>query len=171
VDIGLHSFLSSALDTDEWSVSNLGIFTAGEWSPCIHWTEDSVGPTTGLYVSEQKRFAPVGNLRCKAYHESDYAAPAPLRAARFWYCRRRNLFLPAITLTAAETRAAKLQYNVLGWVTKGAKPAGRWQWALLYVKKWIYIGKWHVVVLWNTRFLNSSKCSRTASRLYKLYEY
>jgi hypothetical protein len=46
------TFLTSALDGDEWSASRLGRFTPEEKSTGIHLIGDLMGPETGLNAVE-----------------------------------------------------------------------------------------------------------------------
>jgi hypothetical protein len=59
-----YSFLTSALDGDEWSASRPGrAFTPGEGTPGTHWTGGWMGPRAGLDTEARgkKSFAPAGN--------------------------------------------------------------------------------------------------------------
>jgi hypothetical protein len=45
---GVHAFLTSKLDGDEWSTSRPGRFTTGERAPVIHCIEGWGCPAAGL---------------------------------------------------------------------------------------------------------------------------
>jgi hypothetical protein len=54
VDVQLHTFLTSALDGDEWSVSHLSHFMPKQRAPGTHWIRGWVGPRAGLDVVENR---------------------------------------------------------------------------------------------------------------------
>jgi hypothetical protein len=62
VDVQSHIFLTSALAGGEWSASGLGRFTPGERDPGTHWIGGCVGPSTGLYGVEKRKFLTLPGL-------------------------------------------------------------------------------------------------------------
>jgi len=58
--IQLHSFLISALDGGEWSVSRADRFTSGERAHDTHWIEGWVDSRAGLdAVTKRKNYLPL----------------------------------------------------------------------------------------------------------------
>jgi hypothetical protein len=56
------TFLTLALDGDEWSASRPGLFTSGEIAPDTNWIGSWVGPRVVLDIEEEKNHTPGGNL-------------------------------------------------------------------------------------------------------------
>jgi len=63
MELQLHTFLTSALDGGEWSVSRSGRFTPRERAPGTHWIRDWVGSRAGLEaVVKRKITHPIPGL-------------------------------------------------------------------------------------------------------------
>jgi hypothetical protein len=55
MEVQLHSFLTSALDDGEWSISHPSHFTLGESVLSNYWIEGFVGPRGSLNTFEKRR--------------------------------------------------------------------------------------------------------------------
>jgi hypothetical protein len=63
VEVELQSFLTSALDGDEWSVSRPDRFTPGEKAPDTHWLGGWVETRAGLDAEDKKNLSAPAGIR------------------------------------------------------------------------------------------------------------
>jgi hypothetical protein len=71
------SFLTSALDGDEWSASRPGRFTPGGIALGTHWIGSWVGPRAGLDAVENRRNLSLAGNRTLAVQPSLYRLSYP----------------------------------------------------------------------------------------------